>query len=176
MASITDFIQNFKGGTRKNRFAVTGIWPDLVKSGGYDYDTTYHILATTLPPSYLGNVTIPYRGREANYAGDRIYDAWDIIILDDTTDNILWESFHKWQKIMNDHISNTHSFNDDTFRKAKKNWKVQHLGLDGNVLKTMNLVGCWPVTVTPISFNMTQNVYNSFAVKLSYDYFTVDGI
>jgi len=167
MASITNFISNFNGGTRKNRFIVTATWPSDVVSR----ITTYHIQSATMPPSIIGTIAIPYRGREAYYAGDRQYAPWDIVILDDTGNKSLWHPFHQWHKLINKHYENTHSFSNDSFRSAKTNWIVEHLDLNGNPIKEIELVGCWPMSVTPISFNMNSNVYNSFGVRLSYDYF-----
>jgi len=168
MPSIKNFINNFKGGTRKNRFRVNGSWPSNVP---YSV-TTFHILSATLPPSVLGMVTVPFRGRELNMAGDREYLPWDILILDDTGSNNLWKSFQTWQKLINDHEDNIHNYGaDDSFNNAKAFWTVEHLDMNGNVLKTINLNGCWPATITPIEFNMKENTYNTFGVRLNYDFF-----
>jgi len=168
MASITDFISAFKGGTRKNRFIVTGTWPSNVINN----TTTYHIVSASLPSSDLGVVSVPHRGRFANFAGDRTYEPWDITVLDDTNTS-LWHSFHQWQKLINEHVSNQRSSTlTDSFSDAKRNWTVKHLDQNGNELKVMTLVGCWPVIVNPIDFTMTQNGYNTFGVQINYDYFT----
>lgn len=167
MPSITNFIQNFSGGTRRNRFRVTGSWPRNVPFA----ITTFHILSATMPPSVLGMVTIPFRGRELNMAGDREYLPWDILILDDTGVENLWKSFQTWQKLINDHEENVHDYDDDSFKDTKSNWLIEHLDLNGNVIKSINLYGCWPATITPIEFNMKENTYNTFGVRLNYDRF-----
>jgi hypothetical protein len=107
-----------------------------------------------------------------NLAGDREYLPWDILILDDTGSNNLWKSFHTWHKRINDHENNTHNFGvDDSFKDIKTFWTVQHLDMNGNVIKTIELNGCWPATITPIEFNMKENTYNTFGVRLNYDFF-----
>jgi len=46
------------------------------------------------------------------------------------------------------------------------------LDLNGSILKTMTLKGCFPALVGGIEFDMNSQIYNTFSVKLSYDYFT----
>jgi len=167
MASITNFISNFKGGTRRNRFLVSASWP----SGVPNNLSTYHILSATMPPSDLGRVSIPHRGRVIHYAGDRSYRDWDIAILDDT-EKALWNSFQEWHKQINSHVSNIHSASSDAFRDLKTDWTIKHLDLNGSILKTMTLKGCFPALVGGIEFDMNSQIYNTFSVKLSYDYFT----
>jgi hypothetical protein len=167
--TLSQFISNFKGGTRRNRFLITGTWP----AGSVNATTTFHILTANLPASNLGMVTVPWRGREINFAGDRQYDPWEIIVLDDTGANVnLWKSFHQWQKSINDHRSNTHTASNDAFNTLKTDWRVQHLNLNGSVIKTMLLKGCWPALVGPVQFNMKENTFNTFAVRMNYDYYT----
>jgi hypothetical protein len=166
MASITNFISNFKGGTRRNRFLVTAQWP----TGVVNNVATYHILSASMPPSALGRISIPHRGRLVHYAGDREYADWDIAILDDTN-KTLWGSFQQWHKKLNEHAANTHSSSTDAFRDLKTDWVIKHLDANGNALKQMTLKGCFPNIVGGIEFDMNSQIYNTFSVKLSYDYF-----
>lgn len=167
--TLSQFISNFKGGTRRNRFLITGSWP----TGVANTTTTFHILTASLPPSNLGMVTVPFRGREVNFAGDRQYDPWEILVLDDTGADVnLWKSFHKWQKLINDHLTNTNTAANDSFTSLKKEWRVDHLDLNGTIIKTMILKGCWPALVGPVQFNMKENTFNTFGVRMNYDYYT----
>ena len=109
--SVQNFITNFNGGTRKNRFRVscnipgftiptppagesTDRKPEAVtsanegfpsNSGGFD---DFHVLAAAMPASILTTNPIDFRGRKILYPGDRIYSAdgfnvWTVTIQDD---------------------------------------------------------------------------------------------
>lgn len=170
MPSITNFTSNFKGGTRKNRFLVEAVWPSGVGSP----IATYHVLAATLPSSTLGRVTFPYRGRQVHFAGDREYEDWEISVLDDSpVQGTLWRAFQEWHKKINGHASNTHSANDESFTNLKQPWIVRQKDLNGNTIKNMRLIGCYPSIVGPIDFDMGSQVYNTFVVKMAYDYFQI---
>jgi hypothetical protein len=36
----------------------------------------------------------------------------------------------------------------------------------------MILKGCFPALIGPVEFDMSSQIYNTFSVKLSYDFFT----
>ena len=95
--SITDFINGFGGGHRINRFKVTGNIP-TINGDGINLNTStpnynspsfkteitdFHVRAASLPTSQLGVIPVNFRGRTVNYPGDRIYQPWNIVIIDD---------------------------------------------------------------------------------------------
>lgn len=108
---ITQFIDNFNGGTRVNRFVVEatqGVYgpteeaPEgvdggkvgkskdtfaqrAVKIGGYDA-WPIHIRSTKLPEHNMGVIPVNYRGKTTMFPGDRALANWEFIVLDDHTD------------------------------------------------------------------------------------------
>lgn len=105
--SITDFIAGFNGGTRPNRFKVTGtIGPSTSSnnsgnatspgsktvaggqaavSSGF---TEFHVRTASLPEAVLGAIGVNWRGRTVAYPGDREYKPWQITVLDDTNSTV----------------------------------------------------------------------------------------
>ena len=186
--SINDFINNFKGGTRLNRFIVTGnIGPGIQQTN--NRVTPYHIRSATLPESAVGPLAINHRGRTVTYPGDRTYLPWQITVLDDhdgtATGNggssNLHKMFHDWQSQINNHVSNKTDYPQGSNPSSlfASSWNVQQLQTNGdNALsgRTFTLFNVWPIGVGPIVLDMSQdNVLSSFAVTIVYSHYTYDG-
>lgn len=178
--AISSFISGFRGGTRKNRFKVSGTFP----GGSSDTKLNFHVLSASLPNSTLGIVNFPYRGRLIPYVGDRSYEPWDILILDDRGTNGLYKSFQAWSEKINSQANNIHSMgNTDNWFSANNDliqngtWSIQQLDLDDTtVLKEISLEGCWPGFISPLQFNMAETGFNSFAVRLNYNFIKISTI
>ena len=85
--SITDFITQFGGGTRLNRFKITGKLGDITL-GSSNTDLSqgggvYYVRSASVPGSQVGGIPINYRGRTVVYPGDRTYSPWNITVLDE---------------------------------------------------------------------------------------------
>ena len=183
--SITDFIKNFGGGTRLNRFKITGtLGPtsggkDIVKLD--DKQGAFHIRAAALPSSQIGAIPVNYRGRTVFYPGDRTYLPWNITVLDEnakstTTGTGLYQAFHKWHDEINSHTKNTTidpSKNNPRNHFAADRWSVQQLEVNGETtVRSFGLYNCWPIAIGPIEMDMTKdNVIAEFAVTLIYSHF-----
>jgi hypothetical protein len=192
--SITSFITAFKGGTRLNRFKVTG---GIGANRTADDTGAFHIRSATIPEAQVGAIAINHRGRTVAYPGDRAYEPWQITILDDTGDNNLHKLFHDWHNFINAHETNktqttpttttgtststtttttstttTTLSPSDTFVDS---WTVEMLDVNGSSLpnRKFTLKNVWPATVGPIQLDMSQdNTLASFAVTLIYSHYT----
>ena len=72
MANISDFVSKLKGGgARANQFKVTLPFPGFASTGGETESMAFLCSSTQLPASTLGEITIPFRGRNVYLAGDR---------------------------------------------------------------------------------------------------------
>ena len=157
--SIQSFKQAFNGGTRQNRFTVpiAGAFPDNI---GYTPNITTEqlkIVSASLPQASVGTITVPYRGRNLNFAGDREYQPWSITVYDDNNSDNLWKAFHSWKEALDGHVTHEVVGGDFAYERLKTNWIIRHLDLNGNnVLSHIKLVGCWPEEVGRISLSMNQ--------------------
>ena len=143
--SVQNFITNFNGGTRKNRFRVscnipgftiptppagesTDRKPEAVTSaaeglpsslGGFD---DFHVLAAAMPASILTTNPIDFRGRKILYPGDRIYSAdgfnvWTITVLDDLNSSDSVTHKNLWEALH----AWSHSINDHETNSGNPN-------------------------------------------------------
>tara|TARA_R110000824_G_scaffold84914_3_gene211420 strand:+ start:430 stop:984 length:555 start_codon:yes stop_codon:yes gene_type:complete len=169
---IGNFKSKFDGGTRPNRFVITGSTPDgdvdslLIKSG-------------SMPAQSVGIIQMPFRGRVAKIPGDRVYADWTFTVVDTKTPNHR-KMLRDWHTTFNSHKENvmdekvlqemkTPTTTDGVFRE----WTVTQLDMTGKEIpnRTIALVNCWPVTIGAIelSYDVADTV-TEYSVTLAYDY------
>lgn len=170
---LADFKQQFFGGTRSNRFLISGSFP----TGGRFTD--FHVRSSLIPQLVTKVLAYDYFGRKYNYPGEKEYQTWTFTVLDDTGANDLWASFQNWQNTINNHHTNVSApiLAGDQSYKAY-NWRIRHLDLNGErVLKEFILHGCWPASINQMSLNMVSpNTMNLFSVLIVFDYLEITGI
>jgi hypothetical protein len=168
--SITAFKDAFNGGTRSNRFIVIPEWPTEI--GQTDADASFKIISASLPAVQINTISIPYRGRLINFAGDRQYSPWTIGVYDDNNSQSLWRSFQRWKELIDGHYTHkvTTTNNDFTYQQYQKTWTIKHLDVNSNqVLRTIYLYKCWPSIVGEIRLDMGESNFVAFNVTLVYD-------
>ena len=101
MATITDFSKQFRGGVRANLFGVE-IWhaPELM-----DQKLTFHCKGASIPASTIGNIDVPYRGRQLKVPGDRTYADWTATMFNDEN-MTLHGKFEEWMHNIQNHGAN----------------------------------------------------------------------
>jgi hypothetical protein len=179
---ITKFKNAFAGGTRANRFLVSGGIGVNASTTSTSIARTFHIRSTFIPP--ITNITLELHGygRKLHIPGDRQYAPWQISVYDDldgssTATSNLWRDFSNWHNNINDHETNNSGAGSPSFTNYKQTWKIEHLDLDGDTIKTFTMNGCWPKTISAIDHNMTnRNFLNTFSVVMLYDDIVIDGV
>tara|TARA_R100000406_G_scaffold79557_1_gene60654 strand:+ start:547 stop:1149 length:603 start_codon:yes stop_codon:yes gene_type:complete len=191
--NLDNFRSVFRGGTRQNRFRVTG---DLRGPGGENGDVSMTDLvgansnllvkAAQFPAATLGIIPVPFRGRIAKVVGDRQYMEWPIVVYD-TTDDV-YRKFQAWSEEANRHKENNQGdWNDD--KEVLTNWTIEHLSSKGGkigeesepdsakTLKKVTLVNCWPVEIGSIDLSYdAMDTVVEFPVTIAYDYFQFENI
>jgi hypothetical protein len=131
--------------------------------------------ATQIPASNLGLIQIPYFGRKVKIAGDRTYDPWTITVMNDE-DFKIRNSLEVWNQRINTHVGNLRDANLQEERLYKSVGTVTQFGKQGDVLRTYNLAGVFPETVSTIDLDWNANdQIEEFQVQFQYDYFVVSG-
>ena len=83
MANLTSFIAALKdGGARANQFEVRIGGPGAAVATIVS-DFRFLVKATTVPSFTIGEIAVPYRGRQVFVSGDRTYDTWSITVMAD---------------------------------------------------------------------------------------------
>lgn len=172
--SISSFKDNFNGGTRVNRFVVIPTWPQGINPT--TNDSTFKIVSASLPSAQINSISIPYRGRMINFAGDRQYSPWTVGVYDDGNTENLWKAFQTWKEKLDGHYTHLVANNDYGYSSLQTTWQVQHLDLNnsGSPLRTITLYKCWPSAVGELALNMGENNFASFSVTLTFDNFKIE--
>ena len=169
MANINDFKAKLAGGgARANQFKVTMPFPGYAQVGGEIEDLAFLCTSTTIPAMSVGNINVPFRGRQIKIAGDRTFADWSITVLNDTNFK-LRNAFERWQNGINnmsdnEGLTNPVDYQVDAF--------VDHLDRNGNTVKSYTLRGVFPTVVAPIELTYDeQTAIEQFDVTFNYQFF-----
>jgi hypothetical protein len=169
--SIIAFKEGFYGGTRANRFIVSPTWPSKVSVNAND--ASFKVVSASLPVVQINTISVPYRGRNITFAGDRLYSTWAIGIYDDNNTQNIWKGLHKWVELMDGHYTHQVDGADYSYKKLQTTWNVKQLDSNGNVLKTIYLYKCWPSVVGEINLNMGESSFVGFSATLTFDHIRI---
>ena len=169
--SIADFKARLTGGgARANLFRVHCNFPDYVDAGDEE-KASFLIKTAALPASLIANITIPFRGRQLQVAGDRSFEPWAITVLNDT-DFDLRNAFEQWMNGINQHAANTGLTDPDEYMMDL--W-IEQLDKDGNPIKTYDFRGCWPSAVSAIDVSYdAENTIEEFGVEFQVTWWESD--
>lgn len=167
---INDFKSKLVGGgARNNLFKVTCNFPAYAR-GNVEL-ASFMIKSAQLPSSIITPITIPFRGRQMQIAGDRQFEAWGISVINDTGMEIR-NSFERWMGGINGNAINTGLSNpaDYTVDMA-----VEQLNKAGDVTKRYDLRGVFPTAVSAIDLSFdSENTVEEFSVELQMLYWESD--
>jgi len=164
-------IEKFKsalvtGGVRPALFRVQG---DIGRTSLPD-QVGFLVKTASLPASTIGEIAVPYRGREIKIPGRRTYESWDITILSDGQ-FALRNAFERWMNDLNDTVENTasepHNLNNVLF----PTWSIDQLDRTGSPIKTYTFLHCWPTSISSIETTYDNETLAEFTVTLAYSYF-----
>lgn len=173
--SIIAFKDSFNGGTRANRFIVRPFWPDGVNVT--QDEAQFKIISASLPAAVVNTISVPYRGRLINFAGDRQYSPWTVGVYDDNNSANLWRAFQRWKELLDGHYTHKVAKNDFSYRTLQTTWQIDQLSLNGeNFIRRITLYKCWPSVVGEINLNMGDVNFVSFTVQLTYDNIQISGL
>ena len=169
MANINDFKSALKGGgARANQFQVTMPFPGFAAVGGETRTMSFLCKATNLPGMTLGEVPVPFRGRQLFIAGDRVFDAWTTTIMNDT-DFLIRNAMERWMNGINANSDNSGLENPSDYQVDAF---VDQLDRAGQVIKSYTFRGLWPLTIAPIELAYDGNdAVEEFEVTYRYQFF-----
>tara|TARA_R110001599_G_scaffold344781_2_gene568661 strand:+ start:491 stop:1033 length:543 start_codon:yes stop_codon:yes gene_type:complete len=175
-SSLGSFINQFEGGNRQHRYDVSMQMPAGISTPGANNFNRFFVRAVSLPPSQVNPIRVPYRGRILKWPGDRVYFPWTMRILDQNSgkNRSLWNDFHRWSDKINDHVTNISS---DDWNNFTTDWTIKQINTQGDTIKTIKLIDCWPTVVGPITLDSnTIDTLVEFTVTVEYQWYEVEGI
>ena len=175
MANIDDFKANLiGGGARANQFRVTITPPPGIAIGLDVRRASFLVTASNLPGSTLGEIAVPFRGRNIYVAGDRpAPDAWTTTFYNDT-DFMVRNAMERWHNGINDFANNTGVVNSADFQT---DLFVEQLDRDETILKTYIFRSAFPLTVGQIDLTTAEATeIETFEVTWRYQHFEPSGV
>ena len=175
MGNIDDFKANLiGGGARANQYRVTIVPPPGIATGLDIRRTSFLATASNLPASTLGEIAIPFRGRNIYISGDRpAPEAWTVTFYNDT-DFMTRNAMELWQNGINDYANNTGLINPSDYQS---DLTVEQLDRDDTVLKSYIFRNAYPLTVGEIALQNTEATeIETFEVTWRYQHFEPSGV
>ena len=165
---VDDFKSKIRGGgARPNLFKVTLNFPGY--AGGDVELTSFMCKTAQLPASTIAPITVPFRGRQLQMAGDRTFEPWTVTIINDTDFNVR-DAMERWMNGMAAHTQNT-GLTSVTDYEA--DMIVEQLNKAGDTIKTYNFVGAFPTNTSAIELAYDANdTIEEFTVEFQIQYWT----
>jgi|TARA_S200002703_G_scaffold99272_1_gene85816 hypothetical protein len=174
MANIDDFKANLAGGgARPNQFRVTITPPAGIATGLDVRNASFLAKSSNLPGQTLGEIPVPFRGRNIYIAGDREFETWTTTFLNDTNFNIR-NAIELWMNGINDLANNTGVINSADYQS---DLTIEQLDRDDTTLKTYIFRNAYPLTLGQIDVAYeTTNAIEEFEVTWRYQHFEASGV
>ena len=162
------------GGARANQFRVTITPPPGIAIGLDVRRASFLVTASNLPASTLGEIAVPFRGRNIYVSGDRpAPDAWSTTFYNDT-DFMVRNAMERWQNGINDYANNTGAVNSADYQT---DLFVEQLDRDDTILKTYIFRAAYPLTVAAIELSTAEATeIETFEVTWRYQHFEPSGV
>lgn len=163
---VDDFKSKLRGGgARPNLFKATINFPGY--AGGDVELTSFLCEAAQLPASTIGQILVPFRGRNVKLAGDRTFETWTPTIINDT-DMSIRNAMERWMNGINGHSSNTGLTNPTDYQS---DMFVDQLDRDGESVKRYVFRGAFPANISPIELSYdTTGAIEEFQVTFNVQY------
>ena len=175
MAAIDDFKANLLGGgARANQFRVTITPPAGIAIGLDVRRASFLVRASNLPAQTLGEIAIPFRGRQIYLAGDRTFDdAWTVTFMNDT-DFMVRNSIELWMNGINDLADAT---GVTALADYQTDLQVEQLDRDDTILKSYIFRSAWPTSLSAIDLTNDQaDAIETFEVTWRYQHFEASSV
>lgn len=168
MPSVTNFrsaINRHNGIQRQHRWRVNLSFPNAVATSDDTRDASLLATTTTTPKSVLGEILIPWGGREMPMPGDRKFEPLSITFIG-VEDDFHHTLFEAWSEQFNGSDSNTAA---GDFVDLYADIEIELLDKNDNVVKTYVLEQAWPQEVGELTLDQSaQDAFNQFTVIVRY--------
>lgn len=168
--NVSNFIAQLSGdGARSNLFEVTFNFPALLGEQNASRAMTLLCKSASLPGRSIGTVPLFYFGRELKFAGNATFADWTVTVINDE-DFQIRNAFEVWMNAINTHVTNLR-----TIGTAPADYQVDaqiiQYGKAGNALKGYNMIGLFPVDLSPIDVDWgTNDTIEDFTITLAYQW------
>jgi len=175
MAQLSEFVGALRdGGARANQFEVniTG-GPSQILTSNQDFK--FLCKSTSVPALSMGEIAVPFRGRQIYIAGDRTYETWAITVISDRG-MFMRSAFEQWQSFLGDIGGTTNrSSIGDTPSAYYGTALIKQKDRNDETLRTYRLFDVWPTSVDAMEFAYESEGLMEFGVTFRFNHMTIDG-
>ncbi|AWY10147.1 tail tube protein [Vibrio phage VP-1] len=168
MPTVNQFraaVQRRGGVQRQYRWRVIVNFPAFAADNELARDASLTAITTQTPPSTLGEILIPWGGRELPYPGDRKFEALPITFIG-VGDDSVHSAWEKWSEGINGSSSNQAGYEPSEYMR---DIQIQLLDDRDVVKKTYTLEAAWPQNVGELELDQTaQDSYAQFTATLRF--------
>ena len=159
------------GGARPNLFKATINFPGY--AGGNTELTSFLCKAAQLPSSVIGQIDVPFRGRQLKVAGDRTFENWTVTVINEDAFEVR-NSFERWANGINEHRNGTGILNPADYQA---DLTIEQLNRQNETIKEIILRGAFPVNVAGIDLSYdTTDTLEEYTVEFAYQYWEAAGV
>lgn len=159
------------GGSRASHFQVIITNP---VNGTADLKTPFMVKAAQVPSFTQGKIEVSYFGRKIPLPGDRVWEDWTTTVMNDE-DHLVRNALEHWSNAMNGFESNIARLGSNP-NLYKSQAQITSYGKDGSALRTYQLNGIFPLSISAIEKNWeTTDTIDEFQVTWAFDDLIVIG-
>ena len=189
---LQTFKSNFKdGGARPSLFDVQITLPDVVVAGINDIagNEVSNLLkftcrASSIPPSVMGRIEVPYFGRRIKVDGNREYPDWRVVVMSDEN-YIVRGAMEAWHDNMNYIVRNRmdRGYIDGGYKATATVRQYRRAGIpqgdlvnttqvgDEAVVRSYTFEGLFPTGIGGINLGWDQiNQIAEYEIEFAYDW------
>jgi len=168
MPNINTFVQTLSGGgARANQFQVQ-ITTAPPAASLTTNQFTFLCRSAQIPAMTIGEVAVPYRGRQVFVAGDRTFDAWTTTVFSDA-DWTIRGGLEQWSEAIQDMGEFSTGLKDPSAYYGEA--KVTQMNRNDEPVNTYTLYQIWPQTIDPIDLAYdTNDAVMEFGVTWRFNY------
>jgi hypothetical protein len=170
MANLNTFVNKLAGGgARANQYEVS------ITGGPVGMTDLFTFLCRSaqIPAQTVGEVAVPYRGRNIYLAGERVFDPWSVTVYADNA----WElrgRLEQWSNLIMDSGSTT--FGALAPAEYYGEAIVRQMDRNEATINTYTLYQLWPIAIDPIDLGYdTNDAVEEFGVTWRYNYMNSSG-
>ena len=174
---VSDLRANLQfGGARPTLFEVQMTLPGNISPNASRL-LTFTCQAAEIPPSTIGTINIPYFGRMIPYPGDRVFQPWQITVINDE-DFSVRDAFENWHNTINARQQNIRLTSTDVPDAVMTTALVRQFSRNDNTnpIRVYTFNNVWPGQISGIELNWgAQDQIEQFQVTLNYSWWDVTG-
>ena len=176
--AVSEFKSNLKqGGARPSLFSVSLSYPHLLAPT--DTKSEFLVKNTIIPTSTIGTYDVHFHGKAIKVAGDRTFETWDTVIINDE-DFEIRDVLEKWMNRIANQELNTRStaltrkgqskaIKEGTLAHYKTDIKVTQFSKSGKALRDYHFMGAFPTSLSSINLGWDVSDIEEYTCTWAYD-------